>query len=174
MSAEIIPFKRPALKEPPTVRPPIVLSFGDQYATHAAFIGSKEELIAWGIADEQQFPIPPKRMAHHAKASVIVNRIKGGAFRVSLHATDDIRLAARIRQLVNDTLQAAPPSYRETTLVLRAIDEWRGARITQACDGYRAGLLEPLDRAIHAFQTAAVEMVSHRLPPDETEPEHEQ
>jgi hypothetical protein len=52
VAARIIPFLRPVPKEAPVgIRPPIATRFREDYVV-AGFLGTKEQLIAWDVAEE--------------------------------------------------------------------------------------------------------------------------
>ena len=180
MNARIIPFKRPEPKETPTIPPPMLTGFEDAF--FCDLLGTKEQLIAWGAAEERHFPVKPKRMAYNGSGAPSVRAIKGGLFGVHWHARrDEPHMGVEINAIARRVLPAMTVPERKTLTLLMAVREWRSDMIFSRLAGYDAGLLEPLDTALHAFEHAAVAMVTYRakpevvrLPPDETEPEHAQ
>lgn len=69
MTAQIIPFHRPGSVPEARCKPPIIFAFND----HMIWAwGSREQLVEHGLATEEQFPVPPKRVAYSTDG-------KGGA-----------------------------------------------------------------------------------------------
>lgn len=55
MSAQIIPFKRPEAPTAPLTPAPIITTISAQHG-HAAFVGTKEQLLAYGVCEEKHLP----------------------------------------------------------------------------------------------------------------------
>lgn len=182
MSARILPFKRPEPKEAPTIPAPLITGHDESWGAWIGLVGTKEQLLAWGAAEERHFPVKPKRMAYNGSTEPSVRAVKGGLFAIHWHAgRDEIELAQRILALTRRVLVSSNEPCRSTTGLFNAIHAWRRQLVESQIDGYEAGLLGPLDTALDAFETAAGAMVTYRkppevvrLPPDETEPEHAQ
>ena len=154
MAAEIIPFDRPRTKLPdpdPSVPPPLVTARNESYTI---FVGSKVQLVAWGVANADEFPIWPKRL-NSDPGNMSVRAIRKALFEIHCYTagicTQEHR--AEIRQLGERILQAGKES---ASLPLCIIFEWHRSMI--GTPGWDAGLWELADKSLKVFQRHAIEL----------------
>jgi len=193
MAALIIPFKRPEPKaEPEQGIPPPIVEIADGWWI---YFGRREQLIAYGVLAEDQFPIAPKRRAYHRgdDGTISVHALRKGLFKVRLDAhyhVDDpdgaeirrreIRRLTRIADRVWDRghTERINTAQKKTSALFGALEMWRRSMCAVP---HEDELFDQMQEALDAFQTAAAELALYRAKPEavlqaptDAEPEHAQ
>ena len=166
MTAVVIPFHRReslSSKDSATPPPPVVLDSGqalgrndDRWCIYR-FMGTREQLIAWGVVTVEQFPVGRKRFARNGPGEPSVKRVtsRPGLYLVFQHCSYSIpgeeTYAARLDTCVRRILSAHGVQQRNLLRVMNAIDRLRREMFNTVA--YDQGLLMPLDEATASLQT---------------------
>jgi hypothetical protein len=164
MTAQVILFRRPArTDEPvPSIPPPVILSAGRAFGqpagvlfTYYEFVGTEQQIIAWGIARPEQLLAPGKRVNYgNGIADPSVRKLPGGTLSVvysdrihdSEHGLFGMALAERTRAIV-----ARSSAARARLLdACSALHKFRQQIFATAA--YDEGLHKPFDAAMRELE----------------------
>lgn len=163
MAALIIPFRRPEAQVPaqaePQCSPPFIVDFDTSWKI-VSFVGTKGQLMAWGVASEAHFPTGRKRLCYNGKSEPTVRRVPGkeGRYKVRHDVTSDDPMAwRRIQNAVSAIRGASDPLKNNASKVLEIMNALRSHLIWSPAS--KEGLFYEFDDAHKAYEAALAKMV---------------